>query len=1215
MYTDDKKRIIPLLNDIASRLWDGHAAVLVGAGFSRNAKPTSNRARSFPMWNDFGDIFYEKIYCEKNTSRYSNVLKLGDEVQAAFGRNVLERIIKENIPDEEYEPSLLHITLLNLPWVDVFTTNYDTLLERTCVSVESRKYDFVLNKNDLMNAEKPRIIKLHGSLPSERPFIMTEEDYRRYPTDFSPFVNTVQQSLIENTLCLIGFSGDDPNFLSWIGWIRDNLGSENAPKIFLVGLFSFNEAQRKLLERRNIVIVDISLLGDFKGNHYKAHESFFKYLNDKKKEGVNVEWPDLEYIGLPSIKSSQEEKEKEVLSVINAWRNDREKFPNWCIVPENKRRTLWRRTERWMNYISEFSFLNERKEMEIAYELVWRVNKSLMPLFDNVAVYVSNLIEKNKKDFSEYDGDKNDIYYDISEIFPFLIINLLKYYRQEGVPDKWLSLSKIIINKKHVLSPELYAEFEYENALFSYSQLDIDEVVNKLSRWERNLQLPFHEAKRAGLLAELGMVDESISILESSLSTIRRNSLINTFGYDFSNLSQEAYIIFIIRFLKNSLWREDEDEKSNFYTERLAILSQYGCEPINELKFFEIRLEYNLKDEDSSAEDEFDLGRRRQTQSFGFSVWDDIAIYSYNFFLFVEEIGMPLRIPNKLTISKKTVINAATNIYSYSPEWAMLSLMRFSDEKSIGRIYNRYHLSKMDRNKVNEIIDKYFIKLKSIHDKTSTGIESSKGFHLEKCLLRIIPELLSRLVTKCSFEKKKEILIFLCDIFNSNDFHEYACVKNLVKRTIGSLSSEQKIELIPLFIKFPILPNGDEMRRRYDFINPFELLVEGTKKERRNNKIKIPKVTLNGDIVNINSENVLLRRMASLRMIVLYDLGFVDSPKIDKMIKAIWSRTDSFGLPEETDYYKFYFVKHLYPKGLNVRDMMIEYIRTYDFPVQSKNKDKGVNITNGRSYYCRELIGSLEFIEFPLGDIDTLVKELEGWYYSDRKLLFENKKFKDIKNEFIKRFSNIIDILINICLYQKITNYKDTKERILYLLNEMKSDGFIVIPALLSLSLDDKEMFRDILASIEDNLHSSDEDIIVGVIRSLYILLRKGKLSDSLLRAIGEKIKWNHEPYLIECMNLSSDILHENIPLIGDGFIGSLLSGLQKMHREDENFEIKSDVYLSNLEKRVSAAKLAFQISKYLSNKNEYVPEIIYEWRRVCTSSEEFDEIKNVWLD
>ncbi|WP_143340563.1 SIR2 family NAD-dependent protein deacylase, partial [Cronobacter sakazakii] len=169
----------------------------------------------------------------------------------------------DHVPDKEYEPSKLHVSLLSLPWIDVFTTNYDTLLERASVNVDSRKYDIVLNKNDLMNAERPRIIKLHGSFPSERPFIVTEEDYRKYPLENSPFVNTVQQSLIENTLCLIGFSGDDPNFLNWIGWIRDNLGTENSPKIYLIGLFSFNEAQRKLLEKRNISIVDLSFLGDF----------------------------------------------------------------------------------------------------------------------------------------------------------------------------------------------------------------------------------------------------------------------------------------------------------------------------------------------------------------------------------------------------------------------------------------------------------------------------------------------------------------------------------------------------------------------------------------------------------------------------------------------------------------------------------------------------------------------------------------------------------------------------------------------------------------------------------------------------------------------------------------------------------------------------------------------------------------------------------------
>ena len=82
-----------------------------------------------------------------------------------------------NIPDLNIEPSGIHVELLELPWVDVFTTNYDTLLERASAKVVTRRYEPVVNKDDIPYAIKPRIVKLHGSFPSERPFIITEEDY------------------------------------------------------------------------------------------------------------------------------------------------------------------------------------------------------------------------------------------------------------------------------------------------------------------------------------------------------------------------------------------------------------------------------------------------------------------------------------------------------------------------------------------------------------------------------------------------------------------------------------------------------------------------------------------------------------------------------------------------------------------------------------------------------------------------------------------------------------------------------------------------------------------------------------------------------------------------------------------------------------------------------------------------------------------------------
>jgi hypothetical protein len=246
-----------VLDEISERLWSGHASVMVGAGFSKNADQISSSSKPFLSWYELANVFYTKLHgCEPlSKEHYLNPLKLADEVQAAFGRPVLEKIINSELPDLDYSPSELHRDLLELPWIDVFTTNYDTLLERTKVT---QKYDVVLSKNDLVFSTRPRIIKLHGSFPSQRPFIITEEDYRKYPKEYAPFVNTVQQSLIENTLCLIGFSGDDPNFLNWIGWIRDNLGLSNSPKMFLIGSFNLTNSQIKLLNQRNIEIVDLS---------------------------------------------------------------------------------------------------------------------------------------------------------------------------------------------------------------------------------------------------------------------------------------------------------------------------------------------------------------------------------------------------------------------------------------------------------------------------------------------------------------------------------------------------------------------------------------------------------------------------------------------------------------------------------------------------------------------------------------------------------------------------------------------------------------------------------------------------------------------------------------------------------------------------------------------------------------------------------------------
>ena len=188
------------VTDIATALSEKHAALMVGAGFSKNAEKLSATDREFLNWTELSDKFYDLVYENSKTGKkYCSSLRLAQEVETVLGRPKLETILKDSIPDLDYGPSNIYTELMELPWVDVFTTNYDTLLERAADSVTTRRYNVVVSQEDLVNSnDAPRIIKLHGSFPSHRPFIITEEDYRTYPVKFAALVNTVQQALLEN---------------------------------------------------------------------------------------------------------------------------------------------------------------------------------------------------------------------------------------------------------------------------------------------------------------------------------------------------------------------------------------------------------------------------------------------------------------------------------------------------------------------------------------------------------------------------------------------------------------------------------------------------------------------------------------------------------------------------------------------------------------------------------------------------------------------------------------------------------------------------------------------------------------------------------------------------------------------------------------------------------------------------------------------------------
>ena len=253
------------INKVRDALWarpKTGASVMVGSGFSRNADKLRAGSDELPLWGDIVGELVKNLFPGSESPPVEDPLDLAQQYKASFGQSDLHRLLGQLVRDTDFTPGEEHSRLLRLPWRDVFTTNWDTLLERASSGIPEPSYNVVQDMDQLPLLSQPRIVKLHGSLPSQFPLIFTKEDYGTYRTKYAPFVNTVQQALMETVFCLIGFSGDDPNFLNWSGWVRDNLGKA-APKIYLAGLLELSPCQRRKLEDCGVMPIDL-------WNHPKA---------------------------------------------------------------------------------------------------------------------------------------------------------------------------------------------------------------------------------------------------------------------------------------------------------------------------------------------------------------------------------------------------------------------------------------------------------------------------------------------------------------------------------------------------------------------------------------------------------------------------------------------------------------------------------------------------------------------------------------------------------------------------------------------------------------------------------------------------------------------------------------------------------------------------------------------------------------------------------
>ncbi|MCL8537999.1 SIR2 family protein [Chryseobacterium gallinarum] len=1205
-------------DEIAERLWTGHASIMVGAGFSKNAINTIDPAKQPPNWWELGDIFYEKLYSRKpsNDVKYASLLKLAEEFEVTFGRSVLENIIAKNIADNEYEPSDLHKKLIELPWTDVFTTNYDTLLERSSKDVTSRRYNVVINKNDLSHSSKPRIIKLHGSLPSEKPFIITEEDYRNYPKKFAPFVNTVQQSLLENTLCLLGFSGDDPNFLQWIGWINDNIGKNNASKIYLVGVLNLSESQKRLLNSKNIITVNLSNTKIVNGDHKKGIELFIEYLASKKFKRDNLNWP--LSTDLKTYKSLSEEVDFKPL--IQEWRNCREKYPNWLILPQEQRERLWRFTEIHSTSTYVFKNLGELEDLEYIYELNWRLEKCLFPIYNDMASYFQKILDKYnlfpenirenrefnilEKSINKNEADK------YKDHWKQLSLSLLRFYREENFEKEWSKTCNILDSIKGELSSDQLSCFYYEQIQKALFKLNVNEAKKILNEWSQNNIPIFWNVKRAMILSEFNQIKEALTLLNKNLLEIKQKLYSSLRDDDYTWVSLESYTMFLINILQGNI--QFEKDKINLkinsddYKDRWNDILQYKCDPWGEQKYFDLILQkpYFQKDKNSDNNN-FEIGKVTRSFTLGSSSKDFIT--AYNFLRFIEELAIPLSL-SQLNLSDKTINGALERIKFVSPQWGIAIANRCRDEKIVDTVFDRIQMIKLSSSLIDSYSQDYITKFYELLPEQSSPIA--------KVFIRKVPNLLSRLCTKCSDSLKLEIYKLCNDLYTRE--LNIPKTNKLLDNLINSSNYNVLNKAMVILLEFPIL--NSEWAISYTLQEPFDLIREPQKQI----KIKIKKGIFDLLIEKIKGEKG-FRINAIKRLIYLYNCKQLTTPQSQKLFNAIWSQTDeAWGFPKNTNYYHFAFINWPHPEDINVEEMYKKYINENNFNVQNLKADKGIGMSRGSDRYFEELyygsktINNDNGVIWNINELENILVKCETWWKLDKSYL-QDEKYKDegfggsIYEEFVSRFNKLPDIISRVLGFYKDTLNNNIVHRIKTISEELESNNIPVLR--IKVVFNFYNHYENYLSDLKKGLRSNNRRILLDALNSVILAVHCSSYANDtifinrLIDILSIPLQWKMLDLLGDIFDVFEDFINHS-KIVSDSVKQELYDSLQYVLHLSIDDKISIDDFLLLKQKSI---KLASSIYKKNLEYNLSVPQIVYDWKAISQSNEEFSDIRNRW--
>lgn len=960
----------------------GRASVMVGAGFSLNAAPKSAGAPQFMTWRDLSARMQTRIGASGRSLGTSDMLRLASEFECVLGAAALEQLIRDAVPDEHHEPGRLHQRLLDLPWADIFTTNYDTLLERARPSVITYRYDLVCSIADIPNGRRPRIVKLHGSLPSHRPFIITEDHFRTYPHKFSPLVNLVQQTIMETTLCLIGFSGDDPNFLQWSGWVRDNLGP-SAPVIYFVTL-DVGRSTRQLLESRRIVPIELGQKFPRRDASPTRHAQAIAWFLDQLHSGKPSDpqgWPGsptfAEATKAPSntTPNSSDSKDAqasaqgsspellweilepgatvsdgEIEAAVERWKHDREEYPGWTCPSEASRKQLFEATRPWLyeRAVARLKiYLESRRKVEglrPLFEIHWRLSVSMQPppssLVELTAAHL-RLVNPFPRKVSlpgtpELRPDdappaERGLWESAAMQWVSLALVILRDAREE-LDEARFQEWKVILSPITDEHPDWNSGWNYECAAFALSKLSGASAVAALHAWPSRSLPPHWRGRRAALLAEAGLVEEAVSETKAALAAVQ--AIPQPEG-NHRAISEEAWLLWLAEILHDSNFLRNDTamESSPNYTGRLKELRGLGYDPKDDFHLRCTGLQQATSSQPSGEKivQQFDPGYAQRVHIMS-GRDGSISEYAWAILSTFDDGGIPHSV--RRTRVQPTFVSLAAEVtFDHLPITAISLLVRQGQSDVLDRLISRAAVASAPEGVISSA---YSLLASAVREALATqrGNGPATPF-LAQRVLETCPEVISRLVIRLSEAMLRDAFDLALALHASVGLRDSRTaddkLRPFFRRLFEVATPSLLAEWLPKLVELPVLGSPELPRSGpWGWPEPFFELeqepvdLSGAVREDDAWRLAIDRLLELTDKDNTDARTRSIRRLRAL-----HHANLLSPSQMERFGDALWAHQEK-GLPANTGLLPAAFLSLPSPKDVNRLERVAGWILSFE---------------------------------------------------------------------------------------------------------------------------------------------------------------------------------------------------------------------------------------------------------------------------------------------